>query len=424
TLNIRHSIELLIHEGDANPIPLFVVALLVFAGAMGKSAQFPLHVWLPDAMEGPTPVSALIHAATMVAAGVYLMARVTPLLDQTPQLAAWVLAIGALTAFLAATMALVERDVKRILAFSTISQLGYMMAAVGAAGTVAAVYHLSTHAFFKALLFLAAGSVIHALRTNDIFQMGRLARRMPLTTTYFLIGGLALSGVPPLSGFFSKDAILVDLLHDGRRFAFWLLVVTAGLTSFYMGRAFFVIFFGGRDGAGHAHESPAVMTVPMGVLALLALGGGLFGSTIAELIEHSISSGAGRAERSHSLFVPLVKTAVAVAGIVLAWLGYQARAFEPAALARRFAPITRLLERRYYVDDLLYALYRALYLGAGAVVGWFDRYIVDGLVNLVSWIGWRLAARARGVQTGRAQDALYAIAVGFLLLALLALGRW
>ena len=235
----------------------------LFLGAMGKSAQFPLHIWLPDAMEGPTPVSALIHAATMVAAGVYLMARISPLLGHTPEVAAWVLGLGVLTAFLAATMALVARDVKRILAFSTISQLGYMMAAVGAAGTVASIFHLTTHAFFKALLFLAAGSVIHAVRTNDIFEMGRLWKKMPVTGLYFLVGGLALAGVFPLAGFFSKDEILIVVWSGGHTIAFWTLLATAGLTAFYMFRAFFVVFFGRREFEGSVHESPAVMTGPM-----------------------------------------------------------------------------------------------------------------------------------------------------------------
>jgi NADH-quinone oxidoreductase subunit L len=393
----------------------------LFLGAMGKSAQFPLHVWLPDAMEGPTPVSALIHAATMVAAGVYLMARITPLLEYTPHVGAWVLTIGALTALVAATMALVARDVKRILAFSTISQLGYMMAAVGAAGTVAAMFHLTTHAFFKALLFLAAGSVIHAVHTNDIFEMGRLARKMPVTMLYFLVGGLALCGIPPLAGYFSKDSILIDLWHGGHAFAFWVLVATAGLTAFYMGRAFFVVFFGSGDASARAHESPPVMTAPMGVLALLSVAGGLLGPTIATGIEHSISTLSHPTEPHHATWIPFVGTAVALAGIALAWLGYQRRAFDPGRLASAVRPLTTLLERRYYVDDVFLGLYRLVYLGLGTVVGWVDRYLVDGIVNFVSWLTWQCARGARRVQTGMVQDALYAIAIGFLLLALLAL---
>jgi len=395
----------------------------LFLGAMGKSAQFPLHIWLPDAMEGPTPVSALIHAATMVAAGVYLMARISPLLGHTPEVAAWVLGLGVFTAFLAATMALVARDVKRILAFSTISQLGYMMAAVGAAGTIASIFHLTTHAFFKALLFLAAGSVIHAVRTNDIFEMGRLWRRLPITGLYFLIGGLALAGVFPLSGFFSKDEILIVLWDGGHTVSFWTLLVTAALTAFYMFRAFFVIFFGEREFKGNAHESPLVMTAPMGVLALLAVVGGALGPALARLLEQSISV-SGHHEASHTgaaALIPYLGTGAAVVGIMIAWLGYQLRAFRPEAVRAAAGPLATLLERRYFVDEVFLFFYRVLYLGLGSVIGWIDRYVIDGLVNLVSWATWQIAGRLRAVQTGRTQDALYAIAIGFLLLVLLAM---
>jgi len=393
----------------------------LFLGAMGKSAQFPLHIWLPDAMEGPTPVSALIHAATMVAAGVYLMARVSPLLGHTPEVAAWVLGLGAFTALLSATMALVARDVKRILAFSTISQLGYMMAAVGAAGAVAGIFHLTTHAFFKALLFLAAGSVIHAVHTNDIFEMGRLWKKMPITGAYFLIGGLALSGVWPFAGFFSKDEILVGLWDGGHALAFWTLLVTAGLTAFYMFRAFFTVFFGYRAGeaVGKAHESPAVMTVPMGVLALLAVVGGFaLRDLVPAWMGHSLSVAARGEGGHHASFVPWLGTAAALVGLFVAYFMYQLRAARPPV---RKSAVYRLLERRYFVDDLFLGLYRVFYLGLGAVVGWVDRYVVDGLVNLLTWLTWVAARALRRVQTGKAQDALYAIAAGLLILAWLAL---
>ena len=400
-------------------LTLGVVGL--FLGAMGKSAQFPFHIWLPDAMEGPTPVSALIHAATMVAAGVYLMVRISPLLAHTPEVAGWVLAIGTFTAFLAATMALVARDIKKILAYSTISQLGYMMAAVGAAGPVASFFHLTTHAYFKALLFLAAGSVIHAVHTNDIFYMGRLWKRMPLTGTYFLVGGLALSGIFPLSGFWSKDEILIDLWVHGHGVAFWMLLITAGMTAFYMFRAFFVVFIGPRKAGPNAHESPAVMTFPMGVLAILAIVGGLMAHTIASLFEHSISAPAHHATTGDAPgFIPFLGVAVALAGIGLAWLGYQVRKFRPDKLYAAAGPVVKVLERGYYVDDVFLLCYRVFYLGLSAVVGWIDRYIVDGLVNFLTWLTYGFAQRLTRAQTGRIQDALYAIAVGFLLLALLA----
>jgi len=394
----------------------------LFLGAMGKSAQFPFHIWLPDAMEGPSPVSALIHAATMVAAGVYLMVRISPLLAHTPELASWVLGIGAFTALFAATMALVARDVKRILAFSTVSQLGYMMAAVGAAATTASFFHLTTHAFFKALLFLAAGSVIHAVHTNDIFEMGGLWKKMPVTGVYFLIGSLTLAGVFPLSGFFSKDEILIDLWRHGHPLAFWVLLATAGLTAFYMFRAFFLVFFGHRAPASGAHESPAVMWLPMGVLAVLAAVGGVFAHGIASLLEHSISAPA-HAETAVAApaFIPWLGLGAAAAGIVLALLGYQKRAFRPAAIYAAAGPLGTLLEKRYFIDDLFLFVYRVFYLGLGAVIGWVDRYVVDGVVNWVTWLTYRGARQLVRVQTGRMQDALYAIAAGLLLLVILAM---
>jgi len=262
--------EDLFHQADTGALSGTLLTLGViglFLGAAGKSAQFPFHIWLPDAMEGPTPVSALIHAATMVAAGVYLMVRIAPLLEHTPQVAFWIMSIGAFTAILSASMALVARDVKRILAFSTVSQLGYMMAAVGAGGAVAGYFHLTTHAFFKALLFLAAGSVIHAVHSNDIFDMGRLWKKMPFTGLYFLVGGLALCG---------------------------------------MFRAFFVVIFGDRDSQGHAHESPAIMTLPMGLLAVLALIAGFaFKEMIASAMHNSISGTHAAHLAEHPVVVPV-----------------------------------------------------------------------------------------------------------------------
>ncbi len=392
----------------------------LFLGAMGKSAQFPLHVWLPDAMEGPTPVSALIHAATMVAAGVYLMARITPLLTLVPAVAGIVLSLGVLTALLAATLALVARDVKRILAYSTVSQLGYMMAAVGASATAAGFFHLTTHAFFKALLFLAAGSLIHAVHTNDIFEMGGLWKRMPLTGACFLVGSLALAGVPPLSGFWSKDEILISLWEGGHRFAFAALVLAAGLTAFYVFRAFFVIFFGGNAGSMKAHEAPSTMTLPMAALSLAAIGGGALGEPIHAWIGASISGPRSGAVEHGADWVPVLATSVGLLGIAVAWLGYSRRAYRPEVWRARLAPVVRLLERGYYVDDAFLAGYRVLYLDLGRMVGWFDRYVIDGCVNLATWVTWQSAGRLRAIQTGRPQDALYAIAVGFLLLICLA----
>jgi len=402
--------------------PLALGLAGVYLGAMGKSAQFPLHVWLPDAMEGPTPVSALIHAATMVAAGVYLMVRVSPLLVHAPALSAAILAIGVLTALVAGSLALVESDLKRVLAYSTVSQLGMMMAAVGAGAPEAAYFHLLTHAFFKALLFLAAGSILHAIHTGDLFSMGRLARKMPWTAACFAVGALALAGMPPLSGFFSKDEILAAVLAGGHPLAFALLLLNAGLTAFYIGRAFFLAMGGRRDAAGAPHESPPLMTVPMIALAVGAVAGGVLAGTVPRLFLASIAPPA--AEGAHPPWaVALAGTLVALLGLTLAWMGYQRRSFDPGRIRAAAGPLVTVLERRYFLDDLFVFAYRRIYLGVSAVVGWVDRYVLDGAVNALAWATWQGAGRLRALQSGRAQDALYALVAGVILLAWLALSR-
>jgi NADH-quinone oxidoreductase subunit L len=394
----------------------------IYLGAMGKSAQFPFHIWLPDAMEGPTPVSALIHAATMVAAGVYLMVRIAPLLAHTPQVATAVYAIGVLTAFLAASMATVENDIKRILAFSTVSQLGFMMAAAGAGGAEAAYFHLLTHAFFKALLFLAAGSLIHAVHTNDIFKMGRLARVMPVTCACFAAGALALGGVFPTSGFFSKDEVLAAVLAGGHPIGFAILVVTAGMTAFYIGRAFFVAAMGVNSVEGHPHEPPAAMRGPLVVLAVLAVVAGLAAPLIPGLVAGSIAKPEAATEHA-PLFVPLLGTTAALLGLALAFAGYQRRAFDPARVRRALRPLVTVLEHRWYVDDVFEGVYRFAYLRVSSAVGWLDRYVVDGVVNAITWGTWIGAGRLSAIQSGRVQDALYAVAFGLVLLMWLAWAR-
>jgi NADH-quinone oxidoreductase subunit L len=255
---------------------LGTIMFLIYLGAVGKSAQFPLHVWLPDAMEGPTPVSALIHAATMVTAGVFMVTRAMPLFRLAPDVLSLIGWVGALTALLAATMACVEADIKRVLAYSTVSQLGYMMAAAGAGAPDAGFFHLLTHGVFKALLFLAAGAVIHAVGTNDIFRMGGLFRAMPQTGVVFVVGTLALAGVWPFAGFFSKEAVLGAVWNGGMRGPFALLALTAFLTAFYMFRVVFVAFFGRpRVAGGHPHDAPVLMAGPLWVLAALTVGLGL-----------------------------------------------------------------------------------------------------------------------------------------------------
>ena len=293
--------------GGALPAGLALCMTLIYLGAVGKSAQFPLHVWLPDAMEGPTPVSALIHAATMVTAGVFLVARAYPLFQAVPWVLLLIAYVGAFTALLAATLALGESDLKRVLAYSTVSQLGYMMTALGAGALAAGVLHLLLHGFFKALLFLAAGAVIHAVHTNDMGAMGRLGRAMPKTAIVFVVGTLALAGVPPFAGFVSKEAILGGVWEAGLRGPFVLLSVTVFLTAFYMFRAVFLTFFGARGAGGHPHDPPGVMMGPLWLLAVLsiagtALGGAALGLTFPEFLRGEAGRDApARAGLAHAL---------------------------------------------------------------------------------------------------------------------------
>ena len=389
---------------------LSLVTFFIYLGAAGKSAQFPFHVWLPDAMEGPTPVSALIHAATMVTAGVYLLYRTAFLFEKTPDVLAAVGWIGAFTALLAATLACVQTDIKRVLAYSTVSQLGYMMAAIGAGFAGAGFLHLLTHGVFKALLFLAAGAVIHAVGTNDIFAMGGLARRMPQTFIVFLIGTLSLAGIPFFAGFFSKEEILGAAWAGGLTVPFGMLVLAAFLTAFYMFRVVFITFLGGPPaapghGEAHAHDAPVIMTLPLWILAALAMGIGIWFS-----VSHPEAGFA-----PPGWLTPLA-IAVAVAGIVLAWLVYGLRAISADRLFERFWWIGEAAVERFWLDDLFALVYRRVILGVSRATGWVDRYIVDGILNALS--AWTLTAgdRLRRIQTGQAQDYLYGIALGVLLL--------
>lgn len=412
---------------------LTAAALLVFGGAVGKSAQVPLHVWLPDAMEGPTPVSALIHAATMVAAGVYLVARVYPLFYLTSghQALTVVAYVGAITALAAATMGVVEDDIKRVLAYSTMSQLGYMMLGLGTLGYSAGMFHLITHAFFKALLFLGAGSVIHVVATNDLKRMGGLARAMPVTFWTFLAATLALTGIPPFAGFFSKGAILQAAY--ARDPVLWLLgLAGAFVTSFYMGRlcwyAFAGPFRGGEPSAGgghgagpHLHESPPVMTVPLVILAVFAVFLGWVGTEATGNPFERFVHVEGVASPPLVPWVEALTTAVAVAGWVAAGCVYLWRLVPSDVLRRQFSAVYALLVRRYYVDDL----YGWVFLRGGGALVWiagaFDRYVVDGLVNLVGWVARQLGWGLRYVQTGRAETYLLLVALGVVVIVLVRL---
>jgi NADH-quinone oxidoreductase subunit L len=409
-------------------LPLEGLGLITFAlylGAVGKSAQFPLHVWLPDAMEGPTPVSALIHAATMVTAGVYLLKRTDWLFVLTPQVLVVVCTVGAFTALLAAVLACVQTDIKRVLAYSTVSQLGYMMAAIGAGFSDVGFLHLLTHGIFKALLFLAAGAVIHAVGSNEITRMGELwGRGLRSTAVVFLVGTLSLAGAPLFAGFVSKEEILGAVWASGLTGPFLMLMAAAFLTAFYMFRVVFVAFFrgprepaeapplpanghGGPPAPGHLHDAPPVMAGPLWGLAVgsVAIGVGL-------QLQHPPR------EFEAPGWLPVVALGVALGGFLLAWATYQRRSIDPAWLAAWFGWIRRAAQRRFWLDDFFESVYRDLMLGLARVVGWVDRYLVDGLVNLLS--AWTLQAgdRLRRMQSGQAQDYVYGVALGLLLLIL------
>jgi NADH-quinone oxidoreductase subunit L len=406
----------LLMMADAGAIQLAglgVITFCIYLGAAGKSAQFPFHVWLPDAMEGPTPVSALIHAATMVTAGVYLLTRTIWLFKLTPdvmQIIAW---NGAFTALLAAVLACVQSDIKRVLAYSTVSQLGYMMAAMGAGFATAGFLHLLTHGIFKALLFLAAGAVIHAVGTNDIFAMGGLWRRMPQTAIVFAVGTLSLAGIPLFAGFFSKEEILGAVLAGGFPVPFAMLLLCVFLTALYMFRVVFVTFAGApaaaqaghRGEERHAHDASPVMMLPLWILAVMCVGvGALFA------VWHP-----GEEFEALGWLTPAAIGA-ALAGIGLAYLVYQRRAISADALAGMFAPVRAAALRRFWIDDVFAGIYRGLMLPCSTLVGWIDRYFVDGILNVLS--AWTLTAgdRLRRLQSGRAQDYVYGIALGVLLL--------
>jgi NADH-quinone oxidoreductase subunit L len=399
--------------GLLSPGWITAISLLIFCGAVGKSAQFPLHVWLPDAMEGPTPVSALIHAATMVAAGVYLVARMFPLFSSSHEAMMVVATIGGFTAIFAASMAFVEMDIKRVLAYSTISQLGYMMAALGLGGRGEGFFHLMTHAYFKALLFLCAGSIIHALGTNDMREMGGLFRKMPMTAVSFGIGMLALSGIFPFSGYFSKEGILSIAAGAGFKIPFLLLLATTFMTAFYMGRAYVLAFLGRPRWEGHPHEAPAVMTVPMAILALLSLISGSF--------EHNVVGLLGMGSRSHSTAIPVSSTILVLAGFAVSYAIYSPGFKRAESIAKALKPAYDLLLNRYFIDDFYSYIYGRIMLGLSAVTYWFDRHVVDGIVNLVSYTTLRIGRAMRAMQSGVVEDYAVYIIAGLLILAILAI---
>jgi len=395
-----------------------LAGLLIFCGAMGKSAQFPLHVWLPDAMEGPTPVSALIHAATMVAAGVYMLCRVFFIF--TPDALTVISWIGGFTALLAALIAVQQNDIKRILAYSTLSQLGYMVMGVGLAAPEAGMFHLTTHAFFKALLFLGAGSVIHAMHhEQDIWKMGALRKKMPVTYWTFMVGTLALAGVWPLSGFFSKDAILAAAQHHSMPL-FILAVGVAGLTTFYMFRLVFVTFFGEAKShdVDHAHESPGVMVWPLRVLAILSIIAGVIG------IE-GLFAGALKSEGEHphgivaQLIYPFQHAPVAACsglaafaiGLFAAWKLYANAKSDP--LPAKLGGLSRAMANRFYFDEIYEATVIRIHDAIATISDWIDRWIVEGLCLGLVRGGTDLTGRAlRLAQTGNLQTYAFLFVLG------------
>ena len=458
---------------------LFIAGIGIFCGCIGKSAQFPLFVWLPDAMEGPTPVSALVHSATMVAAGVYLVGRFFPVL--TPDVLLVIAYVGAITLFIAATIALVATDIKRVLAYSTVSQLGYMMLALGVGGWVAGLFHLVTHAFFKSLLFLCSGSVIHACHTNDMRKMGGLAKKMPWTAGTMLVGCLAIigAGVPfviGLSGYYSKDSILAQALAFSQANpTHWILyaAVAGGalLTAFYMFRLWFLTFAGvPRDHhiAEHAHESPTVMVAPLVVLAVLAVVAGWTfpgGFGVANLLEQARPAGTAAATTGGFLFggitIPseheshvgaihvtatLTAFGTAAVGVLLAAVMYLWRLISPTVVAYLFRPVYRFLAGRWYFDELYHAVFVLPVLGLASLASgtdrsvidriidgiawtarqlagfdaWIDRTLVDGLVNATAHATWSAGLTLKQLQTGHLRQYVMFIVIGTVALFVLA----
>lgn len=365
---------------------LTLAGLLIFCGAVGKSAQFPLHIWLPDAMEGPTPVSALIHAATMVAAGVYLVARSFSIFSTSPQALYVVAYTGTLTAFFAATIAVVTTDIKKVLAYSTISQLGFMMLALGVGGYTAGMFHLVTHAAFKALLFLCAGSVIHSVHIQDITKMGGLFSKMKVTAVTFIIAGCAISGVPPLSGFFSKDEILLSVWSSGHYGIFLISLATTALTAFYISRLIILTFFGDMRSSLHPHESPPVMTIPLIILAVLSALLGFSSEWFERFLRYEGSSITHFAP-TVSYIIVASSIAMAAAGILFAWAIYiRNHKLLPDALRLRLRFLYTLALNKYYVDELYDSMLIRPFIGLTRFAAGFDERIIDGAVNLIGYL--------------------------------------
>ena len=407
---------------------LTLSAILIFLGAMGKSAQFPLHVWLPDAMEGPTPVSALIHAATMVVAGVYLVARMLPLFEAAPAVSELVIAIGLITAVMGATMALTSNDLKRVLAYSTVSQIGFMILALGHGALAAAMFHLATHALFKALLFLGAGNVLHAVGEHsdvDIRRLGGLRSRMPVTSAVFIIAALALSGIPPLSGFWSKDEILQAIWNDGNPATLVITISAFFLSALYMTRLCWLVFFGKLKPENQsAHEAPAVMSGPIALLGILTL---VFGFTAPDWLDNVLglpgeatgfaSFILDKADSFHEhVILAAISSVVALTGIATGLLLYRQGMKLPDGVDRALAPVRTLASNKYYLDDAYQWTIDRVVLATGAATAWFDRHVVNNTGVDGSGKITALASRVlRRHQTGQVSNYILVISAGTLI---------
>ena len=415
-----------------------IITLCLFVGATGKSAQIPLYTWLPDAMEGPTPVSALIHAATMVTAGVYMVARCSPLYVQAPISMTVVAVTGLATAFMAASIGLAQNDIKRVLAYSTVSQLGFMFVACGVGAFVAGIFHLMTHAFFKALLFLGSGSVIHGMHgEQDMRKMGALKSKMPITYAVMLTGTLAIAGIFPFAGFFSKDEILFKALTDGH-VGYWAIASTAALmTAFYMFRLIFMTFYGEKrwDPHVHPHESPPVMTIPLIILAILSTVGGFVGipliqgwNVFHDFLSPSIAHvAAGHAVHHSSHFeviMMLVSMGVALVGIFLAYKMYIKQPELPEKVTERVPGLYDLIYNKYYIDEL-YDATVVEPIKNGSVMLWkeADTKVIDGVVNGTASFVEKLSAVIRKLETGYVQNYALGILIGVAVITGYYLGR-
>ncbi|MBA4410890.1 MAG: NADH-quinone oxidoreductase subunit L [Bacteroidota bacterium] len=395
---------------------------LIFIGGAGKSAMFPLHIWLPDAMEGPTPVSALIHAATMVVAGIFLVARMFPVIHfQAPAAQEIIAFVGGFTSLFAAVIAITQYDIKRVLAFSTLSQLGYMMLALGVSGYggedglgyMASMFHLFTHAMFKALLFLGAGSIIHAVHSNYMYDMGGLRKYLPITHITFLIACLTIAGIPPFSGFFSKDEILVAALHHNK-FLFAVEYLVAGLTAFYMFRLYFNVFWGKDRHYHHTpHESPMTMTIPLMFLAVASIFSGFIP------FHHLVTSDKMGFDTEMHLVVAVPSVLIGLLGIALAWILYKKESAIPEKLALRWGILYTATYNKFYFDEIyLFVARNIIFKYISRPVAWFDRHIVDGFMVGIAVVTEKISFQIKGMQSGQLQHYAFIFVAGTLALAL------